>query len=132
MQVCSNMADRIQAAKVSIRKRAQLVVLDVEKRRSDRLMDPGSLKVDGVKKIVVSHTDDKGKKNTTTIIFWSQEHRQEWDIGRHSPLTHWKEAKNTKNHTKSSQQRKERGGLSVRQRKFWQVVLTRSSFARWE
>ena len=61
-QVCSNMADRIQAAKVSVRKRAQSVVLDAEKRWSDRLMDPGSLKVDGIKKIVVTYTDDKGKK----------------------------------------------------------------------
>ena len=76
-QVCLNMADRIQEAKVSVMKRAQSVVLDAEKRRSDRLMDPGSLKVDGIKKIVVACTDDKGKKNTTTIIFWSQEHGQE-------------------------------------------------------
>ena len=61
-QACSNVADRIKDAKVSIRKRAQLVVLDAEKRWSDRLMDPRSLKVDGVKKIVVSCTDDTGKK----------------------------------------------------------------------
>ena len=61
-QVCSNMADSIKEAKVSVRKRAQSVVLDAEKRWSDCLMDHGSLKVDDIKKIVVAYTDDKGKK----------------------------------------------------------------------
>ena len=74
-QVCSNVAASIKESKVSVKKRGQLV--DAEKRWSDCLMDPGSLKVDGIKKIVVSCTDDTGKKCTTTIIFWSQEHRQE-------------------------------------------------------
>ena len=87
-QVCLNVADRIKDAKVSIRKRAQLVVLDAEKCRSEPLMDPRSLKVDGIKKIAVSYTDDTGGKNTTTIIFWSREQGQESDIGCHSPLTH--------------------------------------------
>ena len=43
-QVCSNMADRIQGSKASLRKRAQLVALDAEKRQSIGLMDPETSK----------------------------------------------------------------------------------------
>ena len=133
-QVCSNVADRIQqiqATKVSGRKRAPSVVLDAQKRHSNRLKDPGSLKVGDINNIVVSCTDDKKRKYATTIIFLSREQGQELDIGQHSPLAYCKQVKSLEKLMMSSQQKKERGGLLVTQRNCWQVVWTRNFFARW-